>query len=166
MVSRYHWVTLQSSGFFSSGSIQTIMFADATIPAHAILKKILFNKNQITARQQGGTEKGVNVWQVLQSVRVSSGPNNNHILWEAYRKVPMAVCVDTSPSPEVRNAYYFGGDDDFGVNEQCSIGKSTDAANWTVHVDVSLVGLNDGSNVNFSIGAGSYSCQVKFLYYL
>lgn len=166
MVSRYHWLTTQASGFLTSGTVQGLMFNTVTIPAGGILKKFILNKMKILGMQTGTSNQGFETWVQQQTVEITSGPNNPRTLYEAYRRIPMAPVAYLQGFLNNWTCYYNAGDDELGVNQECSYGKSTDPLSWNVRFTVSLVGLTSaGMNSNFPSNTGEFTVQAKALYF-
>lgn len=166
MVSRYHWLTAQTSGFLPGGTIQSLMFNDVTIPAGGILKKFILNRMKILGLQSGTTNQGMNTWVMQQNVTIVSGPNSPRILYESHRRIPATAVTISAVAINFYTGYFNAGDDELGVNQECSYGKATDTSPWNIRFNVALVGLTAaGMNSNFPSNTGEYTVQAKALYY-
>lgn len=166
MVSRYHWLQTSNSGFLGSGTIQSLMFNDITIPAGGILKKFILNKMKIIGMQTGTSNQGFNTWVCNENITIVSGPNNPRVLYEGNRRIPMAPVAYLQGFTNNWTCYYNAGDDELGVNQECSYGKATDLAAWNIRFNVAIVGLTAaGMNSNFPSNTGEFTVQAKALYF-
>lgn len=166
MVSRYHWLTAQNSGFLAGGTIQLLLNQTLVVPAGGILKKILFKQCEIRATQSGTDEKGFNVWNMYETVDITAGPNSPRSIFSATRRIPMAPVAYLQGFVNKWACYYNAGDNELGVDQQCSYGKLTDTTAMSINIQMKLVGLTAAAmNSNFPGNQGEFTCFAKLLYF-
>lgn len=166
MASRYHWIQTSQSGFLTSGTIQSLMFTTVTIPAGGILKKFILNKMKLIGKMDGTDNQHVMPWVMQQTVDIATGPDSPRTLYESYRRIPLSAVTISAAVINFYTGYYVAGDDELGVNQECSYGKLTSTSSWNVGFNVALVGLTAaGFSSSFPSNTGEFTIQAKCLYY-
>lgn len=141
------------------------MDQDFSIPAGGIVKKILINNVQMQGKQEGTTNTAVNCWYWYYLMRIIGGPNNNRIVYESARSIPMVVSTISTTVIEFYTGWYNAGEKELGVNEKMSYGKSSDTLPWKINFSIKNVGIAS-QNTTFPISKSFYTIQAKVLYYL
>ena len=166
MVSRYHWIRSANNLFLGTGSAQTVYDHTFTIPAGGILKKVIVNNIDISGTQSGNSNLGIGVWNLTQDISITSGPNNNRIIYQAARRIPFVCTAYLKGFTDEYTSYMNAGDNECSVDQECSYGKSTDVASWTVRALMAMHSAPGGQNITFGIGKGQVTINVGVLYYL
>ncbi len=166
MVSRYHWIRTSNNLFLGSGTTQTVYDVTFNIPAGGILKKVIGYGFDISGTQSGNTNLGIGVWNLTQDIRISSGPNNNRIIFVSARRLPMVTTAYTFSFTNEYTSYMNAGDNECSFDQECSYGKSTDPNPWTVRALMAFHSAPGGQNANFGLGKCQFTGSVGMLYYL
>lgn len=166
MVSRYHWLRVSNNLFLGAGTSQTVYDQTFTIPAGGILKKILLNGVEIIGTQSGNSNLGIGVWTLQMFFTVTSGPDNNRKLYTSTRRIPFQCTAYTFGVTNEYTSYMSAGDNECGVDQEYSLGKSTSASAWTIRLLIAMHACPGGQNANFALGKGSVTMTGNVLYYL
>lgn len=166
MVSRYTWLRNSNNIFLGSGTAQTVYDHTFTIPAHGILKKIIVYGTEIVGTQSGNSNLGIGVWCLNMYMTVTSGPDNNRILYTSTRRIPFQCTAYLKGFTDEYTSYMNAGDNELGVDQEYSLGKSTSTSSWTIRVLMAMHAAPGGQNANFGIGKGSSTISVGVLYYV
>lgn len=165
MVSPYHWIRTSNNLFLGTGTTQTVYDQTFTIPAGGILKKVIVYGVDISGFQKGNSETGVGIWNLTQNIQITSGPNNNRLIFNSTRRIPQAVTAVLTGINNQYTSYLNAGDNECGVDQECSYGKSTDVASWTVRALMAFHGSAGGLNASFGLGQCQCTISVGMLYY-
>jgi len=166
MVSRYHWLRSSNNLFLGAGTTQTVYDHTFTIPAGGILKKFIAYETEIVGTQSGNSNLGIGVWCLNQYFTVTSGPNSPRILFTSTRRIPFVATAYLNGFTNEYTSYMNAGDNECGVDQECSLGKSTDPNPWNIRALMAMHSAPGGQNANFGIGKGSVTISVGVLYYL
>lgn len=166
MVSRYHWLRVSNNLFLGTGSAQTVYDNTFTIPAHGILKKIIVYGVDIAGTQSGNSNLGIGVWNLNMYFTVTSGPDNNRILYTSTRRIPFQCTAYLKGFTDEYTSYMNAGDNECGVDQEYSLGKSTSTSSWTIRALMALHSAPGGQNITFGLGKGSVTISVGVLYYV
>jgi len=166
MVSRYHWIRTSNNIFLGAGTTQTVYDVTFNIPAHGILKKIIVYGVEIIGTQSGNSNLGIGVWTLQQFWTVTSGVNNNRILYTTTRRIPFVATAYLKGFTDEYTSYMNAGDVECGVDQEYSLGKSTDNVAWTIRGLMAIHACPGGQNANFGLGKGSSTISAGVLYYL
>lgn len=162
MVSRYHWLDASIDTSWPSGSIAVIMNQTVTVPAGGILKKVLFKECLMVGKQTGTSDTALTPWGVIQDVTITSGPNVNRKVMSTTRRVPMVFSAYLQGFANDWVAFHSAGDNELGVDQQCSFGKASDVANWNINVTVKTNTQIPGQSTSIT-GRVQFWCRL--LYY-
>jgi len=166
VVSRYHWLRVSNNIFLGAGTAQTVYDHTFTIPAGGILKKFIVYGTEIMGTQSGNSNLGPGVWCLNYYFTIDTGPNAPRQLYTTTRRIPFVVSAYTKSFVDEYTSYMNAGDNELGVDQECSYGKSTDPNPWNVRALIAMHSAPGGQNANFGLGKASSTIIVGMLYYL
>jgi hypothetical protein len=161
MASRYHWLTNGVDVQFIN-SFPTAQPFDIALPAGAQMKRFLIHQCHFGAVSQGQGAQFLGDISLLWTIKFTSGPNLNRVIWSAHRDVPFQT---EGYVPVIGNAdkcYFHGGDLELGVDQKATYGTAAGGAQSLAFT----YGFSTYSNLSLSGFRGEWSFVGAVLYYL
>ena len=120
----YTWT---EAGFDYSGFVNAHFFSDVplTIPAGSTLKRFLVRRVVLDGYSTSGDYRGNTPPSLYLDVKFTAGHYLNRYIYRTCRGIPFqqSSLFDVVLGNQYYTNYYWGGDNEFGINERCSYGK-------------------------------------------
>lgn len=148
----YQWVH-DSFDYAGSGSIQSLPTIPLAIPAHCTIRKLVVRNTYLNGHLSATQSAGLGQLFIQQVIQFTSGPYGTRVLRNTQRGCPAtAVAVNTAGSlTNYYDIYFWGGDDQFGINEKCSYGSPTAAA---MGIELTSLLANEGYPGQLAVNPG------------
>lgn len=161
MASRYHWLTAGVDAQFNL-ALPTAQANAIALPAGAQMKRFIIRQCFWQATNNGTGGNNAFDISIRWNVKFTAGANINRVIWQSYRHVPFTATIFTPISGSNTWWWSGAGDNELGVDQKATYGKSTDPA-ASILCSYSVLATRFASMSNLF---GEFGFQFAVLYYL